>query len=80
VQFDVVVEDKGTEPLRDVVPIRITINDVNDEAPTFSMPVYSTRLFENSQALQLSLRYTDEDNLLPNTESNFTIMSVSPQG
>ena len=80
-QFDVVVEDKGSPPLRNSSTVRITITDVNDQVPSFTQPLYSVRLPENAARQQiLALRYVDQDTLDANTDSELSIESVVPQG
>ena len=57
-----IVEDKSTSPLRNRSVIRVTITDVNDQPPMFTMPSYLVSLQENSTAQQiLFLNFTDED-------------------
>lgn len=68
-------------PLRDTATIRITIGDVNDQVPVFSLPVYTSRLPENSPAQQIqALRFVDGDTESDHTQSTLSIVSVSPQG
>ena len=83
-QFNVSVEDKGTQPLRNITTIRITITDRNDQVPTFSQRTYTAILPENAGPQQLSiipsLRYNDGDTLPENTASGVSIVSISPPG
>lgn len=80
-QFDVFVEDKGSQPLRNMSSIRVTITDVNDQVPRFTEAEYTFRLPENAAAQQiLTLRYDDEDTLPAHTQSRLSIMSVIPPG
>ena len=42
-------------------PIRIIIDDINDNAPNFKMPFYSTTVRENSDVGTVIIKITSED-------------------
>jgi hypothetical protein len=46
---------------RNTVPLIITIQDVNDEVPTFLQRKYETRLFENRRAFETTLQVEARD-------------------
>ncbi|XP_001345450.4 protocadherin alpha-C2 [Danio rerio] len=55
--------DKGTPPLTDNETISVTIQDINDNAPTFPRSIYTIHLMENNEpgALLASLTARDPD-------------------
>lgn len=74
-----VVEDKGSVPLRNSATVRINIEDVNDQAPEFSESVYTVQLLENLPAGNiLTFQYNDGDTDFLNTASMLRILSVQP--
>ncbi len=46
-RFKVFATDKGTPPQTSTTLVVVTINDVNDEVPKFSQPIYSFGILEN---------------------------------
>ncbi|KAL4230607.1 Protocadherin Fat 4 [Mactra antiquata] len=49
--FDVLVKDNGLTRLEDIVTVRVTIHDENDNSPIFKQPVYKITKFENEAIL-----------------------------
>lgn len=49
--FDVMVKDNGLTRLNDIVTVRVTILDENDNAPVFRQPIYRLIKFENEAVL-----------------------------
>lgn len=50
INFAVDISDNGDSPHRITIPIRINIQDINDEIPTFTETVYQFQIRENSAA------------------------------
>ncbi|XP_006866266.1 PREDICTED: protocadherin alpha-3-like [Chrysochloris asiatica] len=84
--------DRGKPELTGTVELRITVLDVNDNAPVFDKTVYRVRLLENASNGTLIIRLNASDldegsnskilyyfatDVSPNIESSFCIDSVS---
>lgn len=81
----VLAQDHGHPPLSTVATLRVSVLDVNDNAPQFSAPVFNFTLYENSLAGTLIGQVTAFDNdvgknsrirysiLSPTNQSNFQI-------
>lgn len=78
-QFDVLVQDRGSNPNQNSSTVTINIADVNDEVPQFTESVYTVPVRENSPAQEiLRLSYTDGDTLSEHTNSEVTL--INPPG
>jgi cadherin 23 len=62
--------DNLGEGNRNSVPLIITIQDVNDEIPTFLQRKYETRLFENRRAFETPLQVEARDNDVNGTRNS----------
>ena len=64
-QLEVEVSDGGQPALRTRVPLNVTVEDLNDNAPVFSQAAYTCTVLENGQVgllcLGAAVRATDRD-------------------
>lgn len=85
-KFEVVVEDKGTQPLTDIARVVVNLTDINDQQPFFEQPSLSIFVSEGltpapSQPHRLGFfHYNDKDTLPEHTRSHISVLSVSAIG
>lgn len=85
-QFEVVVEDKGTQPLRDTARVVVNLTDINDQRPIFGQSSFIVSVSEEFTAspsqprMLASFQYNDGDTLQMHTRSTFSVLSVSTIG
>lgn len=63
-RFDLIVTayDLGPTSLSSTATLTITINDINDNTPIFSQPVYyDNDIYENSTSVSITVSATDRD-------------------
>lgn len=67
--------DSGSPPLSSYADFVVEVNDVNDNAPVFSLQTYKTRLFENNNIgdIILQVTATDKDDGL-NAEITYVLL------
>ncbi|KAL3076760.1 hypothetical protein niasHS_011497 [Heterodera schachtii] len=72
--------DHGIPPRHDVMELRITILDVNDNAPLFTLPEYEIEVAEDAELMTTvyHIQATDDDSTMPNSRVRYSIHQTLP--
>ncbi|KAL3100122.1 hypothetical protein niasHS_000733 [Heterodera schachtii] len=72
--------DHGIPPRHDIMELRITILDVNDNAPLFTLPEYEIEVAEDADLMTTvyHIQATDDDSTRPNSRVRYSIHQTLP--
>ncbi|XP_032805797.2 cadherin-related family member 2 isoform X2 [Petromyzon marinus] len=78
-RLTVMAEDQGNPPLNSTVSVVVKVEDLNDETPVFTKPVYTASVPENAIAghFVVSVHAPDSDVSPPNNRVSYSIFSGS---